>query len=120
MNIEEFREFCLQFPGTTECFPFDENILVFKVMDKIFALTALDDDGFKVNLKCEETYALELRDAHPEVLPGYHMNKKYWNTINFEGRLPDDFLKKLIKLSYSEVVKKLTGKQRTQLQSLGN
>ncbi len=119
MNIEEFREFCLQLPGVTESFPFDEVTLVFKVMGKMFALAGLDWETFCVNLKCEESYALELREQYPEVQPGYHMNKKYWNTVNFEGNLPDKFLKELIKLSYAEVVNKLTKRQKAELQNFG-
>ncbi|MDR1877476.1 MAG: MmcQ/YjbR family DNA-binding protein [Flavobacteriaceae bacterium] len=120
MNIEEFREFCLQLPGVTECFPFDEETLVFKVMGKMFAMTGLYSGSFTVNLKCEESYALELREKYIEVQPGYHMNKKYWNTVDFEGNLPDEFLKELLKLSYSEVVKKLTKKQKAELQNFDN
>ncbi len=120
MNIEEFREFCIRLPGVTESFPFDKNTLVFKVMNKIFALTGLDSVVFTVNLKCEESYALELREKHEEVQPGYHMNKKHWNTVNFEGNLPDKFLEELIKHSYEEVVKGLTKKQKAELQNFGN
>jgi predicted DNA-binding protein (MmcQ/YjbR family) len=119
MNIEDFRNFCLQFPGTAESFPFGGETLVFKVMGRMFALTGLDSDIFTVNLKCEESYALELRERHPEIQPGFHMNKKYWNTVNFEGNLTDKFLKELIKLSYNEVVKNLTKRQKAELQNFG-
>ncbi|MGM5630883.1 MmcQ/YjbR family DNA-binding protein [Apibacter raozihei] len=119
MNIEEFRDFCLQLPGTSECFPFDEHTLVFKVMDKVYALTKLNTEDFRVNLKCEPSYALELRDLYSDIQPGYHMNKKHWNTVSFAGGIPDKVLKTLIEHSYKEVEKKLTKKQRSDLQNFG-
>lgn len=79
MNIEEFRNYCLSFPGVTEEFPFDEKTLVFKVMGKLFALTDVDDFT-SINLKCDPVRAMELREMHEEVQPGYHMNKKHCAT----------------------------------------
>jgi predicted DNA-binding protein (MmcQ/YjbR family) len=105
MDIEQFRTYCLQKEEVTETFPFDEVTLCFKVNGKIFALTGLDAEHFQVNLKCDPDYALELREAHEEVQPGYHMNKKHWNTVSFVGSLSDTLLKHLIDHSY-ELVKK--------------
>ena len=118
MNIEEFRNYCLSKKGVTENFPFDEATLVFKVMNKIFALTNLKNIELSVNLKCNPDWAIELREAHPEVQPGYHMNKKHWNTVAFEESLNDDFLEKLIDHSYDLVVAKLKKADREFLNGL--
>src|SRR5690606_41302813 len=91
MNIEEFREFCLNKHQVTEEFPFGPETLVFKVAGKIFALTGLDGPEFTVNLKCTPEYAVELRENQPDITPGYHMNKKHWNTVNAAGGLRDSF-----------------------------
>jgi predicted DNA-binding protein (MmcQ/YjbR family) len=118
MNIEEFREYCLSKKGVEETFPFDEVTLVFKVMGKMFALTGLDSLEFTVNLKCDPDRALELREQYPEIQPGWHMSKKHWNTVSFEGGLDDDFLIELIDHSYDLVVKGLTKKLRLELEGL--
>ena len=103
MNIEEFRDYCLSKPGVTEEFPFDETTLVFKVGGKMFALTDLEDD-FSINLKCEPEKAIELRELYPDsVLPGYHMNKKHWNSIIIDGRIPDKKLYEWTDRSYELV-----------------
>ena len=107
MNIEEFRDYCLAKKGVTEEFPFDEVTLVFKVVGKIFAITGLDNEQFEVNLKCEPEYALELREQHPEVRPGWHMNKKHWNTITLDDSIPDDEIFGMMDHSYNLVVKGL-------------
>jgi predicted DNA-binding protein (MmcQ/YjbR family) len=118
MNIEEFRNYCLSKQGVPENFPFDEVTLVFKVMNKIFALTNLKNIELSVNLKCNPDWAIELREVHPEVQPGYHMNKKHWNTVAFEESLNDDFLEKLIDHSYDLVVAKLKKADREFLNGL--
>jgi len=115
MHIEEFRTYCLSKPGVTESFPFDEVTLVFKVMSKMFALTGLGKEQFTVNLKCDPERALDLREEYSEIQPGYHMSKKHWNTIDFEGSLNDDFLVELIDHSYDLVVKKLKKSEREEL-----
>ena len=115
MNIEEYRDYCLSFHGVTEEFPFDEKVLVFKVMGKIFSLTNID--LFKsVNLKCDPEWAQELREEYIGIVPGYHMNKKHWNTVKMDGSIPSDKLKELIDHSYELVVKKLPKKQKHLLQ----
>ena len=106
MNIESFRDFCLTKKGVSEDFPFDEQTLVFKVMGKMFALT--DVDYFKsVNLKCDPEWAIELREKYAAIIPGYHMNKKHWNTVAIDGSLSDLFIEELISHSYKCVVEKL-------------
>ena len=118
MNIEYFREYCLSFPGVTESFPFDGQTLVFKVMDKIFALCNVDE--FKsINVKCDPEKAINLRETYPGiVIPGYHMNKKHWNTIIIANNLPDELIEEWVKDSYKLVVKKLTKTEKEKLKSL--
>ena len=110
MNIEDFRNYCLNKKGVEEGFPFGEDTLVFKVMGKMFALTGLKREIFSVNLKCDPERAIELREEYEEVQPGYHMSKKHWNTVNFEGDLEDKFLLELVNHSYDLVVKSLRKK----------
>ncbi len=117
MNIEQVREHCLSKKGVTEDFPFDEVTLVFKVMGKIFALTSLEGD-LSVNLKCDPARAVELREKFSAVQPGYHMNKKHWNTVFADGSMSWDFIKELIDNSYELVVSGLTVKLRDQLNQL--
>ncbi len=104
MNIETIREYILQKPSVTEGFPFGEDTLVFKVNEKIFLLAGLDSSPLQFNVKCDPDKAIELRDEYPEsVLPGYHMNKKHWNTIIVDGRLTAKQLKEMIDDSYELV-----------------
>lgn len=117
MNIEELRDYCLSKKGVTEEFPFDQNTLVFKVMGKMFALADVDIfDG--INLKCDPEKAIELREKFPAISPGYHMNKKHWNTIINDGSLDASFIFSLIDDSYNLVVKGLTKKDRLVLEQL--
>ncbi|WP_138431402.1 MmcQ/YjbR family DNA-binding protein [Fodinibius saliphilus] len=120
MNIEDFREFCLSFNGVSEGFPFDdESTLAFKVMDKIFAITDVDDfDG--INLKCDPIKAAMLRDLYKDVEPGYHMDKKHWNTVNPQGELDDEIIKEWIKDSYNLVVEGLSRKKQKKLEKMDN
>ena len=114
MNIEEFRNYCLSKYGSTEEFPFDENILVFKVKGKIFAL--VDVDLFQsINLKCDPEKALALREKYESVKPGYHMNKKHWNTIAMDCSVSDNELHYWINHSYELVVSKLPKKIRDEI-----
>ena len=109
MDIESFREFCMAKKGVTEEFPFDNQTLVFKVMGKLFALT--DVDLFtSVNLKCDPERAVELREKHEGIIPGYHMSKKHWNTVLMDGTIPDTLTKELIDHSYELVVNGLPKK----------
>lgn len=118
MNIEEFRNYCLQKKGVTEEFPFDKKTLVFKVMGKMFALTGLEKKPTAINLKCQPDNAIELREQYNEILPGFHMNKKHWNTVLIEERLPKALIKKLIDHSYDLVVKSLPIKLKQKLNEL--
>jgi len=117
MNIEELREYCISKKGVTECFPFDEVTLVFKVMGKMFALTNLDGST-TINLKCDPDRAIELREQYSDILPGYHMNKTHWNTVNVQGSLSNQMIKELIGHSYDLVVRSLTRKLREELQAM--
>jgi len=119
MNIEYFREYCLSKKGTSESFPFDESTLVFKVMDKMFALTALDRLPTQINLKCDPEYALELRDTYDgDIIPGYHMSKKHWNTVMLESDLEEQLILSLIDHSYDLVISSFTKKKRQELDNL--
>lgn len=118
MNIEDFRMYCLSKAGVTESLPFDENTLVFKVMNKMFALTSLAAEEFTVNLKCNPDRALELRASYMGVQPGYHMNKKHWNTVSFEEDIPAKLCYELVDHSYELVVQKLTKKDKALLQQM--
>ena len=119
MNIEEYRNYCLSLPGVTETFPFDEETLVFKVMEKMFALT--DVDSFQsFNAKCQPEDCIELREKYSGINPGFHMNKKHWNTIATDGSVPDDLMFQLINISYELVVAELTKKLKEELKAMGN
>lgn len=116
MNIEDFREYCLSFPGTTEECPFGPEHIVFKVLGKMFALCSIDDFG-DVNLKCDPEMAEQLRAEYAQIQPGYHMNKKHWNTVRIT-ELPDKIAAEQIRHSYEQVCAGLTKKQRLELASL--
>ncbi|MEN9686264.1 MAG: hypothetical protein RLZZ28_2050 [Bacteroidota bacterium] len=104
MNIEQLREYCLQKPGTEETLPFGPDTLVFKVNGKAFLLTGFDSHPLRFNVKCDPDYAVELRENYPEnILPGYHMNKKHWNTIILNSGIPKKLATSLIDHSYDLV-----------------
>jgi predicted DNA-binding protein (MmcQ/YjbR family) len=107
MTGEELRDHCLSFTGTEETFPFGFKTSVFKVGGKMFALSQLDADSLRISVKCEPRLAEALRAAHPEVIPGYHLNKKHWNTVIIGGALGDDAIRDMIEDSYDLVVNKL-------------
>lgn len=115
MTIEEIRDYCLNKKGVTEEFPFDEETLVFKVLGKVFLLTDINSVEISVNLKCEPELAIELRERYDSVKPGYHMNKKMWNTVTINGEFSDTDFYKMIDHSYDEVVKKMTKKLQQEL-----
>lgn len=115
MNIEILRDYCLAKQGVTEGFPFDETTLVFKVLGKMFALTDVEDD-FSVNLKCDPEKAIRLREEYPSIRPGYHMNKKHWNTIDIDGSVPDNLVFQLTDHSYELVVKKMPKSKQKELE----
>lgn len=114
MNIEQFRQLCLEKPGTTEETPFGPDTLVLKVMGKMFALT--DMNSFEsVNLKCDPERAVALREEHDGITPGYHMSKVHWNTVATDGRVKDSLLRELLDHSYALVVAALPKKVRAEL-----
>lgn len=106
MNIEELRDYALSLKNVSESFPFGADTLVFKTNSKIFLLVALSSSPLQFNVKCDPEKALELREQYSSVLPGYHMNKKHWNTVIVDGSLLLSQLKAFIKDSYDLVVKK--------------
>ncbi|MDR1170507.1 MAG: MmcQ/YjbR family DNA-binding protein [Prevotellaceae bacterium] len=112
MNVEEVRDFCLSLKNTTESFPFDDVSLVFKVENKMYLLISLDNVDANVAVKCDPEQAEILRDHYAAVTPAYHFNKKYWNNIYLDRDMPDGEIKKWIRHSYDEVVKKLPKKIR--------
>jgi predicted DNA-binding protein (MmcQ/YjbR family) len=107
MNAENFRAHCLSKAGATEGTPFGPDNIVFKVGGKMFALLALDEVPTAVNLKCDPDRALELRDRYEQVQPGYHMNKKHWNTVVLDGVIPDKEVREMIDHSYKLVARSL-------------
>jgi predicted DNA-binding protein (MmcQ/YjbR family) len=114
LNIEELRDHCLERPGVTEGFPFGEDTLVFKVAGKIFLLTGLEQ-GDRFNVKCDPELAVELRERYTEVQPGYHMNKKMWNTVFMNGTLTRKQLLDMVDHSYEQVVKSLPKKTQAEI-----
>lgn len=112
MNIEEIRTYCLSKKATSESFPFDDVTLVFKVAGKMFALMGLDNPALSINLKCDPEKAMELRQEYSSIVPGFHMSKKHWNTVNINGELHPDLIYSLIDHSYELVVSSLTKKLR--------
>lgn len=115
MKLETFRAYCLSKPGAFECFPFDEETLVIKVISKMFALTDINKEILEINLKCEPEMAEDLRSNYKAIKPGYHMNKRYWNTVTCDGSLPDEQIYWLIDISYDLVVKGLKKSEKEKL-----
>lgn len=114
MNIEDLQNYCLDFKGVTEEFPFDNETLVFKVMGKMFALANIENFT-SISLKCDPEYAIELRERHQAVKAGWHLNKKHWNTVDIHSDLNSQQIKDLIKHSYNLVVSKLTKNEKNKL-----
>jgi len=114
MDIENVRVYCLSKPGTSESLPFDDTTLVFKVMNKMYCLLNMEPP-FSINLKCEPGKAIELREQFEDVQPGYHMNKKHWNSVEVDGSVPENLLKQWIDESYNIVVSGLTKKLQKEL-----
>jgi predicted DNA-binding protein (MmcQ/YjbR family) len=112
MNLETLREYCLGLPGVTEDLPFGPDTLAFKVKGKVFLLTSLDSPTFGFNAKCDPEKAEELRQKYPDVKPGYHMNKKHWNTVDVTGSIPGTELFEMVKNSYELVIAGLPKKDR--------
>ncbi len=115
--LDEFREYCLSKPGVTEDTPFGPQTLVFKVMNKVFALTGIDEYEF-INLKCDPERAVELREQWPGIKPGWHMNKAHWNSVFVDGSVPDNLVKELTDHSYELIVSSLPKKVQEELNSI--
>ena len=117
MYIDEFRDYCLVKKGVTEETPFGPDTLVFKVMGKVFAITGIDDFAF-VNLKCDPERSAELREEYEGIKPGWHMNKKHWNSVHTDGTVPERLFKELIDHSYDLIAQSLPKKLREELKEL--
>jgi predicted DNA-binding protein (MmcQ/YjbR family) len=115
MNIEQLRQYCLSKPAAEETLPFGPDTLVYKIGGKAFLLCSLNAEGLRFNVKCDPDLAVELRERFSAVQPGYHMNKKHWNTIYADGSVPVKRLKEWIDHSYELVLESLPAKERMQL-----
>ena len=115
MDADALKAACLALTGAVETFPFNPQTSVFKVGGKIFAISALDSDPLSVSLKCEPELAERLREQHPAITAGYHLNKRHWNTVLLDGSVPDSMARDLIEDSYDLVVSSLTREQRRAL-----
>lgn len=115
MTLEYYRDYCLSLPGVTEDTPFDPTTLGFRVGGKIFAITDLEVFEY-INLKCDPERAVELRERYPGITPGYHMNKKLWNSVSVSGNVPDPLILELTKESYELIKASLPKKVRESLQ----
>jgi predicted DNA-binding protein (MmcQ/YjbR family) len=111
----ELRTYCLSFTGAEETFPFGLATSVFKVAGRMFALSQLAAESLRVSVKCDPGLAAALREAHEAVLPGYHLDKRHWNTVIIDGSLPDDAVRDMIEDSYDLVVSKLPRARRRAL-----
>lgn len=118
MDIESFRQYCMRKKAVEESFPFDEHTLVFKVMGKIFAILPLDELDAKANLKALPEWSIELREEYHQIKPGWHMNKKHWNTVLLEDGLDDGLILKMIDHSYERVIAGFTRKMKEELEKL--
>ncbi len=112
MTPDELRTYCLELNGAVEDFPFSPEVSVFKVGGKIFAICPLDESPLRVSLKCEPELAVQLREAHQSVTPGYHLNKRHWNTVTLDGSLPERMVRDMIEDSYDLVVAGLPRRER--------
>lgn len=115
MRAADLRDLCLSFPGSEETFPFGPENSVFKVAGKIFALSRLEEQPLRVSLKCEPSLAEQLREAHTAIVPGYHLNKRHWNTVTLDGSLGDAFVHDLVEDSYDLIVSALPKVRRRSL-----
>lgn len=120
LNVELLRKHCRSKPGSQEAFPFDRHTLVFKVAGKMYALCGLGGDPLELSLKCEPDEAEALRNTHPAVKPGYHLNKRHWNTVTLDGTVDDETVLEWLDGSYDRVVAGLTKRERAALASQAN
>jgi predicted DNA-binding protein (MmcQ/YjbR family) len=115
IELEDVRDYCLLLPEVSEGYPFGEDHLVFKVKDKMFCLMSLEAYPSTMNLKCEPDRAIELREQYDGIAPGYHMNKKHWNTLTLDGSIPADVVLELVRHSYDRVVLGLKKGEREEI-----
>lgn len=115
MDIESLRDYCLSKPAVEETFPFGPDTLVYKVGGKIFLISSLNSETFRFSVKCDPEKVIELREQYDCVQPGYHLNKKHWNTIIVDGTVSNSMLKEWINDSYDLIVESLPAKVRAQL-----
>lgn len=115
MELDELREYCLAKPLTTESLPFGPDVLVFKVAEKMFAASNINEVDCRVNLKGNPEKNIDLREQYEGIIPGWHMNKKHWNTVYLQQDVPLAVIKDLVDESYALAVKSLTKKRRTEL-----
>ena len=115
MDIEQLRDYCLSLPHSSESMPFGDEPIVYKVVDRIFAIMAPNGGEPRLSLKCDPDRAEDLRAAYPAIIPGFHLNKKYWNTLLLDQHLPPKLLSFLIRHSWNEASAKLTKRVRTEL-----
>ena len=117
MTLEDFKKYCLNKKGVKEYFPFDDEVLVFKVASKMFALTNIKSSDFKISLKCEPLLSIDLRMDFSAIEPGYHLNKKHWNTISIDESIDDQRIYWLLDLSYDLVFKGLKKAEKAEINS---
>ncbi len=115
MRIDAYYDLVLRMPGAIEDFPFGEDVAVFKVGGKMFATLNLDEPPYRTNLKCDPGRAVELRERYVSVTPGYHMNKKHWNTVELDGDVPDEVLRDLVRHSHELVLESLPRSRRPKI-----
>jgi len=115
MKLEEIEKILLEKNGAHIDFPFGEEYMVIKIETKLFAIVSIEDNPLRINLKCEPNDAIAYREIYESVIPGYHMNKKHWNTVILDGSVPLEVLKDMIDQSYDLVFKKLTKAQKQNL-----
>ena len=118
MDIEFIRDYCLKKKGVKDEFPFGPAVLVFKVMGKIFLISGIDEKPLTISLKCDPELAIEWREHYEAVIPGYHLNKKMWNTVTLDGSIPQKEILNMINHSYDEVVKGMPKKMQKELEQL--
>ena len=116
MDLESIRKYCLEKKNSAESFPFGETTLVFKVGGKVFLLMSLEERPLQFNVKCDPDLAVELRETYSAIIPGFHMNKKHWNTVIVDGQVPSRLIREMIDASYQLVVKSLPLKERRKLE----
>jgi predicted DNA-binding protein (MmcQ/YjbR family) len=115
MDANALRAWCLEQPGAIEDFPFGPEHSVFKVGGKIFAISALEREPLEVSVKCEPELAVALRNSYPAIRPGYHLNKRHWNTVTLDGSLPDQIVRDLVEDSYDLIASVLPKRLREEL-----